>query len=206
MIAAALSLHQAAGGADTLRDAESWTEIMQAQYWADDHGGYYLSAADTDDLILRTLSARDDAAPNANAIMFGNLTALYLVTGMSRYRGIAEALRQGIGGEAMRLATLHTGYFSALADHLRPQHLVLLHGAGEAGMRDALNHISLPGTVVEWIAEDGAAPPGSPAAGKRAVGGRATAYLCVGPQCSPPVNSPETLLAALKGSRARRSA
>jgi uncharacterized protein YyaL (SSP411 family) len=201
MIAAALSLHLATGNAERLRDAESWTEIMQAQYWAADHGGYYLSAEDTTDIIIRTLSARDDAVPNANATMIANLAALHLISGELRYRDIAEELRKGISGEAMRLASLHTGYFSALADHLRPQHLVLLRGAGEAGMRDALTHISLPGVVVEWVAEDGAAPSNSPAFGKRAVEGKATAYLCIGPQCSPPVTSPEELLAALRSSR-----
>jgi uncharacterized protein len=201
MIAAALSLYLATGEADTLRDAENWSEIMQAQYWAEEHNGYYLSAADTADIIIRTLSARDDAVPNANAVMLGNLAALHTLTGEPRYRDRAEALRKGISGEAMRLASIHTGYFSALADHLRPQHLVLLRGSGEAAMRDALTHISLPGTVVEWVAEDGAAPPNSPAFGKRAVEGRATAYLCVGPQCSAPVSSPEALLAALRSSR-----
>ena len=201
MIAAAISLYLATGDADKLRDAKDWTEIMQAQYWAEGRGGYYLSAADTADIIIRTLSARDDAVPNANATMIANLSALHLISGELRYRDIAEALRKGTSGEAMRFASLHTGYFGALADHFRPQHLVLLRGAGEAGMRDALTHISLPGTVVEWIAEDGAAPPGSPAFGKRAVKGKATAYLCVGPQCSPPVTSPEDLLAALRSSR-----
>ena len=38
---------------------------------------------------------------------------------------------------------MHTGYFSALADHLRPQHLVLLRGAGEAGnARCAQSHFA----------------------------------------------------------------
>ena len=201
MIAAAISLYLATGDADKLRDAKDWTGIMQAQYWADDQGGYYLSAADTDDIIIRTLSARDDAVPNANAVMIANLAALHSISGELRYRDIAETLRKGLSAEAMRFASLHTGYFGALADHLRPQHLVLLRGAGETGMRDALTHISLPGMVVEWVAEDGAAPPNSPAFGKRAVAGQATAYRCTGPQCSPPVTSPEDLLAALRNNR-----
>jgi uncharacterized protein YyaL (SSP411 family) len=201
MIAAALSLYLATGDVSTLSDAESWTEIMAAQYWAEGHGGYYLSAADTGDIIIRTLSARDDAVPNANAVMLGNLNALHLLTGEARYRDTAEALRKGVAAEAMRTATLHTGYFGALADHLRPQHLVLLRGAGETALRDALSHISLPGVVTQWIAEDATAPANSPAFGKRAIEGKATAYICIGPQCSPPVSSPEDLLAAFRNSR-----
>jgi uncharacterized protein YyaL (SSP411 family) len=133
--------------------------------------------------------------------MFGNLTALYLITGKEDYRAAAEALRKGFAGEALQLASLHTGYFSALADHLRPQHVVLIRGAGEEVMRDALTHISLPGTVVEWLAEEASPAEISPAFGKRAADGNATAYICIGPQCSPPVTTPEELLASLRGGR-----
>jgi len=200
MIDAAIALYLAIGDKDKLADAERWTEVMRSQYWAES-GGYYLSAADTGDIIIRTLSARDDATPNANPIMFGNLTALYLITGKEGCRATAEALRKGFAGEALQLASLHTGYFSALADHLRPQHVVLIRGAGDEAMRDALTHISLPGTVVEWLTEEASPAESSPAFGKRAVDGKATAYICIGPQCSPPVTASEGLLASLRGGR-----
>ncbi|WP_088348438.1 MULTISPECIES: thioredoxin domain-containing protein [Rhodomicrobium] len=201
MIAAAIALYLATGDAAKLKDAERWTQVMQAQYWAEPDGGYYLSAADTSDIIIRTLSARDDAVPNANAVMLGNLVALHTITGETRYRDLAEALRRGLVGEALRLASLHTGFFSALSDHFSPQHVVLMRGAGEEAMLGALNHLSLTGTVVEWLDEDQGAPQNSPAYGKRAVDGKATAYICIGPQCSPPVTAPDALLSALRSSR-----
>jgi uncharacterized protein YyaL (SSP411 family) len=68
-------------------------------------------------------------------------------------------------------------------------------------MRDALTYISLPGAVVEWFPEDASAPPGSPAFGMRAIGGKATAYVCIGPQCSPPVTNPDELLSVLHRNR-----
>jgi uncharacterized protein YyaL (SSP411 family) len=205
MIGAALALHLATGDAGTLSDAERWAVVMQAQYWAES-GGYYLSAADTNDILIRTLSARDDATPNANPVMFANLNALYLVTGKEDYRQTAEALRKALAGEALQLASLHTGYFSALADHLLPQHVVLIRGAGEEALRDALTHISLPGTVVQWLSEKDAPAESSPAFGKRAIEGKATAYICIGPQCSPPVTGAEALLASLRGARIAHSA
>jgi uncharacterized protein YyaL (SSP411 family) len=205
MIGAALALHLANGEAGPLRDAERWAAVMQAQYWAET-GGYYLSAADTTDIIIRTLSARDDATPNANPVMFANLNALYLITGKDDYRQMAEALRKALAGEALQLASLHTGYFSALADHLMPRHVVVIRGAGEEALRDALTHISIPGTVVQWRSEQEAPAESSPAFGKRAIEGRATAYICIGPQCSPPVTGAEALLASLRGDRIVHSA
>jgi uncharacterized protein YyaL (SSP411 family) len=200
MIAAAIALHLATDDAGALDDAKRWVEVMQAQYWAAS-GGYYMSAADTGDIIIRTLSARDDATPNANPVMLGNLVALYLITGEEQYRAIAEMVRKGLAGEALTLASLHTGYFSALSDHLSPEHLVLMRGAGDEAMRDALTHMSLPGTLVQWLSPHAVTAEHSPAFGKRAIDGRSTAYLCLGPQCSPPVTEPEEMLALLRSSR-----
>ena len=77
--------------------------IMQEQYWADGLGGYYLSAADTGDIIIRTLSARDDATPNANAVMLSNLSrAAYDHRRMPSIATRAEALRKALVGEALR--------------------------------------------------------------------------------------------------------
>jgi uncharacterized protein YyaL (SSP411 family) len=201
MIRAAIALYLATGDRQALGDAEHWTGIMQEQYWANGLGGYYLSAADTNDIMIRTLSARDDAAPNANPVMLGNLAALHLITGEFRYRDLAETLRKALIGEALRLASLHMGFFSALADHIAPWHLVLIKGEGEEAMRDALTYISLPGAVVEWLPENGSAPPGSAAFGMRAIEGKATAYICIGPQCSQPVTTADELLTALHRSR-----
>ncbi len=201
MIRAAIALYLTTGEGAMLRDAQIWSEVLDARYWADGQGGYFLSAADTSDIMIRTLSARDDATPNANAVMLSNLAALYTITGEARYRDRAEALRRSFMGEALRVASLHTGYFSGLADHTLPQHIVLIRGAGEASMRDALNHISLPGAVVQWLQDEARASESSPAFGKRAVQGKATAYVCVGPQCSPPVTTPDELLATLRGGR-----
>lgn len=201
MIRAAIALYLTTGEGEMLRDAQIRSEVLDAQYWADGQGGYFLSAADTSDIMIRTLSARDDATPNANAVMLSNLAALYTITGEARYRDRAEALRRSFMGEALRVASLHTGYFSGLADHTLPQHIVLIRGAGEASMRDALNNISLPGAVVQWLQDEASAPESSPAFGKRAVQGKATAYICVGPQCSPPVTTPDELLATLRRGR-----
>ena len=80
MISAALTLYQVTGEKRYLDDAIAWTAIMNRHYSADG-GGYYLAADDTSDLILRPLSASDDATPNPNATMLQNLADLYTLTG-----------------------------------------------------------------------------------------------------------------------------
>ena len=84
MISAALTLYQVTNEKRYLDDAIAWTAIMNRHYDAES-GGYYLAADDTSDLILRPLSASDDAVPNPNATMLQNLADLYTFTGNAAY-------------------------------------------------------------------------------------------------------------------------
>jgi uncharacterized protein YyaL (SSP411 family) len=200
MIAAALRIYRSTGNTGALEDAKAWTEVINRHY-SSEQGGYYLSADDTGDIIIRMISARDDAVPNANATMLSNLSALHLITGNMDYEERAEALQAALVADALRVPTLHTGFLSGLLDVIVPQHLVLMRGEGEAEVREALRGVSLPGAVIEWLAPDGSASTASPAYGKQAIGGKATAYLCIGPQCSPPVTGTTAIVAALRSGR-----
>jgi hypothetical protein len=46
-----------------------------------------------------------------------------------------------------------------------------------------------------------ALPASSPAHGKTAIGGKPTAYVCIGPQCSAPVTDAAALVEAVKYAR-----
>jgi hypothetical protein len=54
-----------------------------------------------------------------------------------------------------------------------------------------------PASVLNVVAAGAMLPAAHPAAGKGTIGGVATAYLCDGPVCSPPVTDPAALAAAL---------
>src|SRR4029077_19550786 len=84
MIEAALALANVTENVDYLNRARAWTQVLDHHYQAEGHGGYFLAADDTDDLIVRTFNALDDATPNANGSMVSNLLALYLWTGEER--------------------------------------------------------------------------------------------------------------------------
>ena len=52
---------------------------------------------------------------------------------------------------------------------------------------------SLPGRALVVVADGEALPAGHPAAGKRRVEGKTTAYVCRGQTCSPPVTDTQAL-------------
>jgi uncharacterized protein YyaL (SSP411 family) len=79
--------------------------------------------------------------------------------------------------------------------------VVIVGRRGEAATDALLTELHrhcLPNRVLQVVAPQEALPEGHPAAGKGAVEGRATAYVCHGPACSLPITEPQRLAAALK--------
>ncbi|MDP1640435.1 MAG: hypothetical protein Q8L61_05925, partial [Hyphomicrobium sp.] len=75
------------------------------------------------------------------------------------------------------------------------------HLDGGEKLIKVIRSISLPGALQYALddASNGAALPGL--RDKNAVNGRATAYVCIGPQCSPSLNEPAELAKTLKVQR-----
>ncbi len=203
MISAALAMLQVTGEKRYLDDAIAWTAVMNRHYSAD-NGGYYLAADDTSDLILRPLSASDDATPNPNATMLQNLADLYTLTGDALYLSRADGLLEAFQGAAQSMAIAYTGLLSGAFTLIAPQHIVI---AGDRSSEDAaawhkaLTEVSLPDALVQWVEDGAAIPASSPAAGKGRIDGKTTAYVCIGQRCSMPLTDPERLKEELKKER-----
>jgi uncharacterized protein YyaL (SSP411 family) len=203
MIKAALALASVTGKNDYVDRAREWVYVLDRHYWADDLGGYYFVADDTDDLIVRPLSGQDEATPNANAVMVSNLAALYLWTGEERYHQRAEATLRAFAGAMANNVLAHTGLLASELDLLAPTHIVLMvpEGSDALALRRALQEVSLPSAVIQEVRAGEALPASLPAFGKAAIDGKPTAYVCIGPQCSLPVTEPGELIDTAKTAR-----
>ncbi len=203
MISAALALHLITGEKRYLDDAASWTALMNQHYCAEG-GGYFLAADDTADLVLRPLSASDDATPNPNATMLQNLADLYALTGDTAYLNRADGLLGAFQGAVQTAAIAFTGLLSGTLTLISPQHIVIAGDKSSADAmpwRKALSEVSVPNAIVQWVAGGEAIPAGMPAAGKAQVDGKITAYVCFGQQCSMPLTEPGQLKEKLKEDR-----
>ena len=146
MIRCALALANVTGKSEYVEQAREWTGVLDRHYWAEGHGGYYLAADDTDDLIVRPINALDDATPNANGTMVSNLMALYSWTGDERYRDRAEALVRAFAGAVSRSVFSHTGLLTGAID-LNAPGAYRHRGAGgrrREGAAQCAHHVSLP--------------------------------------------------------------
>ena len=206
MIKAALALATVTGNPEYLDRARDFVGVLDKHYWAEGHGGYFLAADDTSDLIVRTINALDDATPNANGTMVSNLMQLYLWTGEERYRTRAETIVKSFGAALGKNVFSHTGLLTGVLDLIAPAHIVIAlpEGGDATSLRRALADVSLPNAVVQELRAGESVPANSPAHGKKPIDGKPTAYVCIGPQCSAPVTEPAALVEAVREGRGMR--
>ncbi len=201
---AALALHEATGEAHYLDRAMSWTDILDRHYWDSAGGGYFMAADDTPALITRAKTANDAAVPSGNGTMAGVLARLFYLTGKAAYRERAEAIVAAFSGELERnifpLATLINS-----AELLQRAVQIVIRGArDDAGMTallQAVHGVSLPNKILAVIPPEDVLRDVHPAAGKKLIDGRPTAYVCEGPVCSLPLTAPEALAEDLRRRR-----
>ena len=101
MAEAALELFEATGDGAYIARAEDWTETLDRHYWDGDAGGYFLTADDTEQLVVRAKSAHDHALPAGNGTMVGVLARLFLSDRQKRVPGQGARAYRGVLGRAI---------------------------------------------------------------------------------------------------------
>ncbi|MEM7424700.1 MAG: thioredoxin domain-containing protein [Pseudomonadota bacterium] len=199
MIRAALKLHECTGDGTYLEDGISWAGQMSTYFWDDADGGFFYTSTRATDLIRRTRFAGDDATPNANATMLGNLAKLYQLTGDDAFRKKGLETLEGFTPGVAASAVAHSGFLNGAEDFIEPLQAVIIEGDGSKGQHAlvrALLSRCLPTLTINTYADTRDLPQSHPAAGKTATGG-STLYLCRGQSCSLPISDPEKVTEAL---------
>jgi len=80
-----LRLHQATGDARWLRESETLTERMLADFEDREEGGFFFTANDHESLLARAKDPFDNALPSGNTIAILNLLELHRATGKPAY-------------------------------------------------------------------------------------------------------------------------
>ena len=205
MAAAALALFEHTARPDYLRRAREWIARLDADY-LDPAGGYFQVAADADDVLVRPKSAQDGPTPAGNGSLVAVLARLYALTGEDGYRVRAEQLVEVFSGEARRNPAVHAALLSGYGMLADPVQVVVMGAADDpalAQLRATALGAPAPDVIVLTAPHGVPLAADHPAAGKAPIDGRATAYLCVGRVCLPPVTAPDQLAELLTPARLR---
>ncbi|HEX9449571.1 MAG TPA: thioredoxin domain-containing protein [Dongiaceae bacterium] len=197
---AALLLFEATGDTAYLGDAEGFVAALDHHFWDQVQHGYFTTADDVTDVIIRQKTAADNATPNGNAIMIEVLSRLYHLTGKPAYASRAMQLIIAFSGEINRNFFPLGTYFNSVDYHLNCLQIVLIgrrDAADSAALLRVVHQHSLPTRLLQVVAPGAALPSHHPASGKKQIDGRATVYLCRGQSCGLPITDAETLALAL---------
>ena len=200
MIRAALALFEATGERRYLDQALRWQGAFDMHYADAETGGYYWSADDAGDLILRPHSTADDATPNPNAVAAQNLLRLAVLSGDDKWREQADRLLEGILAVAARNMFGHVALLNALDLRLRGAEIVCTGPDAERLVQAALK-LPFVDRIVLRAASSADLPATHPAQEKlKAVSGNA-AFVCAGERCSLPVAEPGDIALAVAAMR-----
>jgi uncharacterized protein YyaL (SSP411 family) len=196
MARAGLALFEATGQTPYLGEVQALIAVLDRHFADPRAGGYFITADDAADLIVRNKHCHDNAAPAGNGTLVGVFARLWVLSGDAAWRDKAERQVAAFAGELQGnffpLMTLLNGY-----ETLQNASELVIVGdpalpATEA-LRRAVYAKSLPNKIVRRLAPGITLPNGHPAAGKGLVEGKPALYVCRDMACQAPVTDPAAL-------------
>jgi uncharacterized protein YyaL (SSP411 family) len=194
-----LELYAATGEGPYLHEARRLADLATELFADEEHGGFFFTACDGEDLIVRKKELDDHPTPSGNSMMASVLLRLSRIYGDAEL----EARSVGVFGVAHRLlmeAPSGVGYLLAALDfHLSPSQEIAIVGPPDHATTIALRRVALdrfaPNTVLAFgDGIDGSVPL---LAGKGLLDGAPAAYVCQNFACHAPTSDAERLVEAL---------
>lgn len=148
MARAALALYQISGEEEYLAWARTWVDAAHRHHWDEQGGGYFQTALDCDDVIVRTRPIIDAALPSANGTMVAVLAMLAQITGQGEYADrahqVVKAFLDRFNDHFANMPALLAGF-----EILSAPVLVTLP-RNDRSLLEALRRRTLPNRVIRW--------------------------------------------------------
>ncbi|MDX9702703.1 MAG: thioredoxin domain-containing protein [Candidatus Auribacterota bacterium] len=97
-------------------------------FWDDKNGGFYLTAFDAENLIVKTKEIYDGAVPSGNSVAFANLIRMAVLTGDASYYEKASKMAAFFQSELSKMPVGYTEFLSGLDYLLREQYEIIIVG------------------------------------------------------------------------------
>lgn len=203
LIEGLLVLYEWNGEPRYLFDAEHLTETLIEHYWDREDGGFFLTAQDHEDLLLRSKTLQDGATPSSNSVMALCLQKLAILLGRPDHRDKAGAILRLFVDSSQRMVFQQERLLCALdAWHQGWDEVAIVGSRQDERTRALLARVHAqfrPNKVV--VVADRAGMPGSERipllAGRGIIDNRPTAYVCRDYVCERPVVDPEELFTGI---------
>jgi hypothetical protein len=176
-----------------LEFAVALADTMLAKFYDPAAGGFWLSPAQSSDLILRVKEDYDGAEPSGNSVAILGLLRLATITERKHFQEAAQKSLRLFADRLARLPQAVPHLLLALARWLASPRRVVLAGDPSHPLFPALLRAAHRPFAPDLTVLGTAGPVGPFAQTLPAVEGQPTAYLCTGTACQSPTRRPEEL-------------
>jgi uncharacterized protein len=182
-----LELHVATGELRWLDEANRLARLAVALFADEEHGGFYLSPSDGEQLVARKKDLEDQPTPSGNSMLAAVLLRLSRIYGDEELERRAVGVFRLVHGAMARVPLAFGHALSALDLHFSTPHEIAIVGPVDSPVARAALEPFQPNTVVA-VGPSDEVPL---LAGKGLVDGKPAVYVCERFACQAPVTDPE---------------
>jgi uncharacterized protein YyaL (SSP411 family) len=200
-----LELYETTFDPEYLEKVMTLNETVLTHFWDVKDGGFFFTADDAEELLVRKKDAYDGAIPSGNSVMMLNLLRLGRLTAIPDMEAKAARTGQAFSGDVLGSPGGFSLMITAVDFAVGPTYELVLVGSPEAKdtqeMIQAVNERFIPNKVMvllhkgEYQRIAKLAPFTKDYTG---INGNATAYVCSNHQCQLPTTDIKQMLSLLK--------
>jgi uncharacterized protein YyaL (SSP411 family) len=203
MIFAAISLYECTGEEWLLAQAQAWVGVCISDFRDGSTGAFYQSPLKSGLMFARIKHGCDSVVPSANGVLARCLAHLYSLTGIDRYREVAEDILSDLA----QFLDRDRYQMASLLDAAR-----LLSNTTKVKIVSCSQNVEMPSlllaafrsvpvhSIIQFTRAQGDSEEGVQSDSDRRTAGHDTAYVCVDQTCSLPIRTSSKLVDVLKAS------
>ena len=200
-----LELYETVFDVDYLQTALDLNSEMIKYFWDEKDGGFYFTAEDAEELIVRQKEIYDGAIPSGNSVAVSNLFRLSRITANTDFEDKANKIMLAFSKDVESAPSGYTQMMVALGFGIGPSYEIVIVGNPEADdtkeMLSSLGKHFIPYKVI-LLKHDGQETADITKIAEyteyhSSFDGKATAYVCLDFACKMPVTNTEEMLKLL---------
>jgi uncharacterized protein YyaL (SSP411 family) len=201
-----LELYETTFDVKYLKTALDLNKVFLNRFWDPQIGGFFFTADDGEELIVRKKEIYDGATPSGNSVATLNLLRLGRITADPELEQKADLIGRAFAGSVRQFPSAFTHLMAALEFGIGPSREVVVVGGTDAAdtrlMLKELRRPFLPHTVILLRPTEDENPEitgiAAYTSGQTGIDGKATAYVCRNYNCELPTTDPNKMLELLE--------
>jgi uncharacterized protein YyaL (SSP411 family) len=201
-----LETYEATFDTKYLQTALDLNKELIKYFWDEQRGGFYFTADDAEELIVRQKEIYDGAVPSGNSVAMLNLLRLSRITADSDLEKKAIKIMLAFSSDVINVPSGYTQLMVALGFGIGPSYEIVIVGNPQAkdtkDMLNALRRHFIPNKVVLLKPDNQESPDIIRLAeftkDQSSIDGKATVYVCLEYACKMPTTDTEKMLELLR--------